>query len=924
MKRFLVLAAKHPWIVLFLLVAISIAAVSQLPKVKVDVSPQSLAIQGDPAREFYERSVATFGTDDITVILIRDDSLFELSKLEVIGQAVASLEALPFVSRTESLFSVPNLKTVDELVKTDPYLHELPRNELQAEQIRQEALRNPFVRNNLLSEDGTTMAVNIYLDDKERYPGFDAVASAAIEAVLAGAKVQVQEVFQIGLPYIRTQVKEQIEIDQKTIIPLAVVVLFITLVVTLRRLNGAIIPLLTSGLSVLWTLGLMAALEISVNMMTAIVPVLLIIIGSTEDIHLISEYYEGILAGRRRQTAIRHMARRMGLTVFLTFLTSYLGFLSIGVNPIDILREFGLIASTGLAFNFLITVSLIPVYLRYLGDRRAPFGYRKSGSLRNRIVSWVSHAVITRKPVIVITTGLVALIAAYGSLSIRIDNSLLNYFDPDSAVRQRTLTLHEELSGIQTFSIVVNGHLEGTFERVRYLKEIEKIQAYLDAQTAFDFNVSFADYISLLHSAVNDTGEIELPMEDDVVRALTIFVKPESVKHYVSEDYSQASIVIRNNIGASETLNKALSQLDTFLRQEVDSALEVTITGELILHSRAADYMAEGQAKSLGLMVLVILIVISVLFVNVRAGLLATLPNLFPVLVLFGVMGYADIPLDSGTAMIAVIALGICVDNTMHFMVRYHRELAHHRDETKAIEETIRVEVVPVTTASVALALGLGVLTFSHFLPIVYFGALSAMVIAVAFYADFFLTPILLSTTRLVTLWDLLSVRWRRELVDNCALFRGMRRGQIRRILLHGEIRTYPAASVIMQSGESGQEIFVLLSGRAEVSSVAQDSSIERHPTLFTGHVFGLMGLVCGRPRLATAVTLEETTLLTLDWERLQRISRFYPRIAAQLFKNLATLISDRFAETVHATTEPDDHETRELAHKPFQVGPGQ
>jgi len=309
-------------------------------------------------------------------------------------------------------------------------------------------------------------------------------------------------------------------------------------------------------------------------------------------------------------------------------------------------------------------------------------------------------------------------------------------------------------------------------------------------------------------------------------------------------------------------------------------------------------------------MVLVILLVVSLLFVNIRAGLLATVPNVFPVIVLFGVMGYAGIPLDSGTAMIAAIALGICVDNTMHFMVRYHRVLAHRRNEASAIQETIRVEAVPVTAASVALALGLGTLAFSQFTPIAYFGVLSAMVIAVAYYADFFITPILLSTTRLVTLWDLLSTRVRRELVENCELFEGMRRSQIRRILLLGEIRSLPAGTKIMRAGEAGKEMFILLSGKAEVHAEMDNGTIVRHRTLSTGHVFGVVALACGRPRLATAVALEDTTLLTLDWERIQRIARFYPHAAAKFFKNLAVLIGSRFAEH----TGPSGKGAREAA----------
>jgi hypothetical protein len=135
MRRLLVLAAMHPWSVLSVLVLVSLAAASQLPKIKVDVSPQSLTMRGDPARVFYERSVATFGTDDITVIFIRDDGLFERPGLAAVKQMVDAVEGLPFVARTESLFSVPNLKAVDEFVKTDPYLHKLPRNPSEAEQL---------------------------------------------------------------------------------------------------------------------------------------------------------------------------------------------------------------------------------------------------------------------------------------------------------------------------------------------------------------------------------------------------------------------------------------------------------------------------------------------------------------------------------------------------------------------------------------------------------------------------------------------------------------------------------------------------------------------------------------------------------------------------------------------------------------------
>ncbi|MEN8166414.1 MAG: cyclic nucleotide-binding domain-containing protein, partial [Pseudomonadota bacterium] len=261
--------------------------------------------------------------------------------------------------------------------------------------------------------------------------------------------------------------------------------------------------------------------------------------------------------------------------------------------------------------------------------------------------------------------------------------------------------------------------------------------------------------------------------------------------------------------------------------------------------------------KSLGLMLLVIFVVISLLFLNMKAGLLAIVPNLLPVVMLFGVMGFAGIPLDSGTSMIAAIALGICVDNTMHFMVRYNRELARRKDATRAIEATMRAEAMPITTATIALSLGLGVLIFSSFTPIACFGLLSSMVILLAYYANFFVTPILLSATRLTSLWDLLSIDLRRELINNCGLFQGMQPRQVKRVILMSEVRAYQAGETVMRRGEDGKELFVLLEGSGEIRTGSPGAGSDSVTPVRAGQVFGLAALLRGRPRRSTLVTLE-------------------------------------------------------------------
>lgn len=270
--------------------------------------------------------------------------------------------------------------------------------------------------------------------------------------------------------------------------------------------------------------------------------------------------------------------------------------------------------------------------------------------------------------------------------------------------------------------------------------------------------------------------------------------------------------------------------------------------------------------------------------------------NLVPLLGLFGLMGYLGIPLDTATTMIGAIALGVCVNHTLHFMIRYNQRLKHARDETAAVLATLQDEAAPMTAASLALAAGLGTFSFSGFTSISHFGALTALVILLAYLANVLFTPTLLSQVRLITLWDILSTPLRRELIRTCALFRDMRPSQVRRVILLGTLREFDRGELIMRQGEDGEELFVLLDGSVHIATVRADGSGERVDVCRVGDLFGVAALMCGRQRLGTATACEPTCVLALDWARVRRIGRFYPGIAVLLYRNLSAIIANRFA----------------------------
>jgi len=894
MEKLITLSARYPLQVVAFIVLVSLVAATQVSNLQIHVSPQSLTVQGGSDQADYRRSIATFGSDKITVIYLQDDALFDVDKLRALRAEIDRIGELPFVLRTRSLFSVPHVQVEDELVRTEPFLDQLPETPAAVAEVRSAALKSPFVRKNLLSEDGRTMAVNVYIDDSAGGVDFDARVTAALEDSVERLSGHFQRVFQVGLPYVREAISEQITADARFTTLVAAVVLLLSLALILRRLSGALVPMLTGGLSVLWTLGGMAAIGLPLNVMTAVVPVILIIIGSTEDVHLLTEYYKGIGAGFGRLRAVRYMARRIGLAVGLTFLTSCLGFLSVSANPIQLVREFSLVATLALSINFLITVTLIPVYLRYFGERAAP-GRRRPRSSGDgpTLLVRLGGLVVRRRLAVFLGGAVLFAVSAVGASFLEINN----YFDDQTPMKQRVLQVHRELSGVETFSIVLDARIRGTFERVAYLEELRAIQRYLDRNPAFDYSVSFADHVALLNSAVNETGEPELPSEDQIVQTLLLFVKPQDVREYVSADYSKASILVRHNIGGSRDLAAALGGLKSFIAANTDPGLDVRVTGESILTGNAADYLATAQVQSLALMLLTIFIVVSLLFTNPLAGLLALMVNVVPIAGLFGTMGYLGIPLDSATTMIGAIALGVCVDHTVHFMVRYNQRLKSERNEAAAVLATLADEAAPITAASLALAAGVASLAFSSFVPIVHFGLLTALVMLLAYVANLVFLPMLLSFVRLITLWDLLSTPMRRELIQSCALFSGMRPGQVRRVILLGAVRNFGAGDAIMRQGEGSEELYVLLDGRVQVSTQKSDGSRELVQLHRAGDVFGVAALVCGRPRVGTATACGPTRVLGLSWARIRRIGRIYPRSACHLYRNLSSLIAGRFAD---------------------------
>ncbi len=901
MHKLLIFFCNKPWTVLISLLVISILASTQLAHVHVQISADDLLVQDDPEREYFKKITEQFGDEKVILLYLADEEILENKKLEKLKIAIDQIESLQFVDRAESLFSVPYLKTIDGYLNKDPYLIELPSSEEQAKELLANASQNPFVKNTLLSNDHTVMAVAIIL--KPDHSAFtDQGITDALNEITATLTSSYQQVFTIGYQHVRQEVAEEIKAEQGKLLPLAVAALLIALFLLLRQILDILIPVMTAGLSILWTLGLMGFFNIPLNVVTSMVPILLIIVGSTEDIHLLAEFRRGQHNGMDKLKAIEQMAKKMGGIIGLTFITTYMGFLSVSFSKIEVLWQFGALSATALLINFFITISLIPALLRLAGSWQLdgkshfletpdvePAKARAFYLWLHRYRWFISFTVLG-----------ISVIAISGMTLIKVNHSPIDSLSENSVVKTHFEHVNEKLSGLESMSVILDSGIQDTFLKVRYLDEVKAIQDHIMLTEGVRSSTSFIDYLSLLNGAFEEQVEPLMPDSDEIINELMIFLKYEHVQAYVSEDYSKARILIRHNISSTHELQEAVDGLRKYIEENLDSGLDANVTGDSVLTLSATKAMIQGQLQSILLLLIIIIVIISMLFLDWKVGLIAAIPNIFPVIVLFGVMGFMDIPLNIGTTMAAAIAIGIAVDDTMHFMLRYNKELKSKRSKYAAMYETIHSEALPVFATSIALISGFLVFSLSSFEPVAQFGFLSALVMLAALIADFVITPLAISTMKLVTLWDLMSLSLRKEVLEKSLLFKGMRSWQIRKFILASAVHHYRKGQKIFEQDDESVAMYMVMRGNVKVRHIGNRGDREIEEFFLPGDVFGDVSMFANLPRSSEAMATEQTSLLVLTKESIQNTTNYHPGISAKLFFNVATHVSQRFSSLIH------------------------
>ncbi len=900
------------------------AAAGYLAKnLRLEVSSDQLLPRVSSLKQDYEAALAEFGSDKIAAVYVEDADLFTpgiLKRLRELNDRLSdrAQEGLSSVKRVESIFTVNNIQGSDGWLETGPLLENIPSDTAKIEEKRHQATTNPMLVRSVISEDGKATLLTLYLnvdepaieegEPSQKENDVDREVYEGVERILEEFQGDFDDIFQIGSPALQVRMADYIIKDQRFLLPLSGLLIAILIGVSLRSVNASVLPLLNALLSTVWTLGFMAYFGIPLNMLNYVVPALILIVGATEDVHFLAEYKE--LRGHSKgdsPLAILMTSRKVGLTLILTAITTVFGFAATSITEIQGMQHFGHTAAIGMFFRFMATVFFLPAYLnltdRFFSSKTKKEGGDHGGWLKqktDRMAQGIIDNIVSHPGRIILLFTLFAIPGLYYASTVQLNNDLLSFLRQESQTVQHIRTATERLSGSKVVYLTIKGN-PGDFKTARKLKQIKAIGDSLKAIEEFDTVISIADYLCLVNQEMfgGDKARYAIPDKDSAIAQYLLFFHRSDIESYVNADYSQANMVIRTHVNNSTRFNGLMEDISRRLESGRYGPQVYTITGKAVLVSSAVDKIAISQIASLGSMAGLLFIITCVLFVSLRCGIYAVVANLFSVIVLFAIMGVLGIPLNVGTCMVAAITIGIGVDDTLHLMVRYNRELKNLKDEKKALHQALRDELLPVLVTSLGLSGGFLMLSFSSFVPVQQFGILSAVVVILAVIVDLILTPALLSTIRLITIWDLLGLGLRNTLRERSSLFQGMSNMQVKKFILLSQLIECKAGEHIIKDGEWGNEMYVVVDGDLEVTKVIEGKKITLNE-LTMGDAFGEIALMARCQRTADIHSRSDAKLLSIDWESLEKIQRTSPRLATKIYLNLARILGARFARSAN------------------------
>jgi len=719
----------------------------RLPDVKTVDNVDYFTIENDPDVAFYEEMKSIFGNDEFFIIAFKKDNLFTKENLESLKQLTDRLSDIEGIRDIKSLSNVEDTLGEDDFFIVEKFLETIPDDPIALEALRKRAVENPLYLKNLVSADGNTAAIVVSVHEKPDEPDFRKKIISRVEAVLKAHKDYTGTVYMAGWTITNLDLAEYMKKDIATFIPVTYGFIALAVFLFFGNIWLTIIAVINISLCMGCTMGLFPILGITLNNVTIIVPPVVMALALCDTVHIFSGLDRRLFEQYPDKTkAFAVILKKLIMPCFLTTFTTFIGFLSLYLSDIPPIKEFALTASAGMVFEFFFAFTFMPAFMLLFDEKKLTYSLFRSRSDSSAISSYLTllSDFVFKYYRQIFTTGILVLcLSVWLSSKITVETNLLEYFKSKSPVRLSTDFVEKELAGVSTLDISFKAEKENTFKFPEMLRVIETLQNYINEINGVDKTLSFVDFIKDMNQSFNNESKeyYRIPDSSDLISQYLLIYESEDIRDFVNASFDHARMSIRLSEHSTSRQAVIIQQIRDVMTTMDTMGIKIRVSGRALQDVNTIDALVSGQIYSLATATGIIFLMLFFVLRSVPLGILSILPNLFPIALNFGIMGLFNIRLNEATALISAVAIGIAVDDTIHFLIELKENLYRGQKAREAVKKTIQQKGDAIILSSLILTIGFSVVVFSSFIPIMHFGILTSLIMISALVGDIFFLP---------------------------------------------------------------------------------------------------------------------------------------------------------------------------------------
>ena len=759
------LILRNRVLILLIITGITIFLASQWQHMKFSHTEANLLPDDHEVNQQYQEFVERFGEEgNVIVMAVSDSSLFTPSKFAAWNELADKLNEYPEVETVISIGDLKKLQKQQDAQRFEmvPLVREQDPDSMEIREYKKELFnRLPFYEGLVYSNKNKTIQTAVYLDKEivNSIARKDFVLEDLIPLVEAFEEENNLNVHVSGMPYIRTLNSQNIIDEIGLFIGAALLITSFIFFLFFRSFRATLISMLTVVVGVMWTFGIIGLLHYEITVLTAVIPPLIIVIGVPNCIFLINKYQQEIQNHGNQARSLQRVITKVGNATLMTNITTASGFATFMLTESTLLQEFGVVASINIVAIFILCLLTIPIVYSYMRIPKEKHLEHLNRRWVSGLVTWIEKMVKQHRIAIYISAVSILIVSMIGLYMIKVTGSLLEDMPKQAEFFKDIQFFEEEFDGVMPLEILINTQREKGVMTHSTLKKMEQLEEAIAEEPELSQPLSVVRLVKYAKQAYYNGNPAYFQLPTSQERA---FILPYTKSMDTGGDLLQSFVdstgqyaritTFMKDIGIEE-MEKIEEELWPKINQIFpEDRYEVTMTGKALIFQKGTQYLVKNLIISLGLAILLIALFMAWMFRSVRMVFVSIIPNLLPLLMTAGLMGYLGVPIKPSTILVFSIAFGISVDDTIHFLAKYRQELqANNWKIKRSVYAALRETGVSMFYTSIVLFFGFSVFMISSFGGTVALGGLVSITLLFAMASNLLLLPsLLLSLEKLI------------------------------------------------------------------------------------------------------------------------------------------------------------------------------